>query len=163
MGWEPLENALAPISVPHFLASRDSHRGYQQEQGSLEVLPAGAIPPDRAAFADSKALSDVLQRVRERVDFLLIDAPPALSGGAAAALSRKVDGILVVTRINVVRRPMLRELARVLALMPAQVLGFVATGIATEPAYEYGYGAAPAKSVMNDRLSHVQEIGDVAR
>jgi polysaccharide biosynthesis transport protein len=162
MGWETLENALVQIRIPSFLAARDSRDGYPQDQGSLEVLPAGAIPPDRAAFVDSGALTDVLQRVRERVDILLIDGPPALSGGGAAALSRKVDGILVVTRINVVRRPMLQELARVFALMPARVLGFVATGIATEPAYEYGYGSAPA-TVLKDRPSTVQEIGDVAR
>jgi polysaccharide biosynthesis transport protein len=158
MGWEPLENALVQIEIPSFLAARDSH-----EQGSLEVLPAGAIPPDRATFVDSQALTDVLQRVRERVDLLLIDGPPALSGGGAAALSRKVDGILVVTRVNVVRRPMLQELARILALMPARVLGFVATGIATEPAYEYGYGSAPARSGLKDRPSTVQEVGDLVR
>jgi non-specific protein-tyrosine kinase len=161
MGWESLENALVQVRIPSFLAARDSRGGYPQEQGSLEVLPAGAIPPDRAAFVDSRALTDVLQRVRERVDILLIDGPPALAGGGAAALSRKVDGILVVTRVNVVRRPMLQELARIFALMPAHVLGFVATGIAAEPAYEYGYGSPPA-TVLKDRPTTVQEVGDVA-
>jgi capsular exopolysaccharide synthesis family protein len=161
MGWETLENALVQVRIPSFLAARDSRAGYPQEQGSLEVLPAGAIPPDRAAFVDSRALTDVLQRVRERVDILLIDGPPALAGGGAAALSRKVDGILVVTRVNVVRRPMLQELARIFALMPAHVLGFVATGIAAEPAYEYAYGSAPA-TVVKDRPTTVQEVGDVA-
>jgi hypothetical protein len=58
---------------------------------------------------------------------------------------------------------MLQELARILALMPARVLGFVATGVATEPAYEYGYGSAPAKSGLKDRPSAVQEVGDLAR
>jgi tyrosine-protein kinase len=164
MGWDPLEKALVQIHIPNFLADRDSRDGYERVGGSLEVLPAGAIPPDRAAFFDSQALKDTLQLVRERADLVLIDAPPALQGGDAAALSRKVDGILVVARINVVRRPMLQELARILALTPARVLGFVATGIAKEPAYEYGYGHSSSRPVLDDGTSEVKwEVGDVAR
>ena len=40
-------------------------------------------------------------------------------------LSTKVDGIVVVTRIKTVRRPMMNELARQLSTVPTPVLGVV--------------------------------------
>jgi hypothetical protein len=55
------------------------------------------------------------------------------------ALSRKVDGILVVARVNRVRRPMLLELERLLAMTPAQAIGFVAS-VTTSEVYETAYG-----------------------
>ena len=72
---------------------------------------------------------------------MLIDAPPVLHVGDAMTLSAKVDGILVVTRMQVVRRHMLAELARQLAHAPARKLGFVVTGAGEEQDYNgYGYG-----------------------
>jgi Mrp family chromosome partitioning ATPase len=111
--------------------------------GTLHVLPAGAFPPDRSAFFESQALETILSLLRERADIVLVDAPPALQVGDAMALSRKVDGIIVVARVNRVRRPMLTELERLLAISPAQAIGFVAT-VTSGEAYETAYGGYAA-------------------
>jgi tyrosine-protein kinase len=170
MGWESLDNALVRIRIPELLASHYRESGASVEgaqgQGSLDVLPAGAIPPDRAAFFDSQALTDILELLRERMDVVLVDAPPALQVGDTTALSRKVDGILVVARVNVVRRPMLQELARLLALTPARVLGFVATSTGKDAAYEYGYGYGYGGRAVwpDEEVAEVEVgIGDAAR
>jgi hypothetical protein len=42
--------------------------------------------------------------------------------------------------MEVVRRPMLAELRRLLETMPASKLGFVVTGAESEELYGYGYG-----------------------
>jgi Mrp family chromosome partitioning ATPase len=55
-------------------------------------------------------------------------------------LSNKVDGIVVVTRLQVVRRHMLGELGRQLATVPTPVLGFVVTGAGEDEGYGYDYG-----------------------
>jgi polysaccharide biosynthesis transport protein len=110
-------------------------------RGVLEVLPSGPIPPDPGEFVATAALSDILAELRERADVVLVDAPPALRVGDAMALSRKVDGVIVVTRMKIVRRQMLGELARQLETMPTPVLGFVVTDAAgEEEGYGYGYG-----------------------
>jgi tyrosine-protein kinase len=169
MGWESLEKALVRIRIPDLLPRRHYREDAgldddRQGQGRLDVLPAGAIPPDRGAFFDSQALTEILELLREREDVVLIDAPPALQVGDTSALSRKVDGILVVARVNVVRRPMLQELARQLALTPARVLGFVATSSGKDAEYRYGYGYSPQGYEAGDGVRGVQlEVGDVAR
>ena len=58
------------------------------------------------------------------------------------ALSAKADGIIVVTRLRVVRRPMLKEIRRLLDVAPAAKLGFVLTGVEAREMYggsNYGY------------------------
>jgi Mrp family chromosome partitioning ATPase len=55
-------------------------------------------------------------------------------------LSTKVDGILIVTRMKVVRRAILSELARQLSSVPTRVLGFILTGAGEEDGYGYGHG-----------------------
>jgi Mrp family chromosome partitioning ATPase/capsular polysaccharide biosynthesis protein len=110
-------------------------------RGVLEVLPAGPIPPDPGEFVATHALTEILDELRDRCDIVLVDAPPALRVGDAMTLSRKVDGIIVVTRMKIVRRQMLGELARQLATVPTPVLGFVVTDAAGEDeGYGYGYG-----------------------
>jgi len=109
-------------------------------KGLLQVLPSGPIPPDPGEGVNTHALSEVLAELRDRFDVVLIDAPPVLRVGDAMTLSTKVDGVIVVARMKVVRRQMLSELARQLHAMPTPVLGFVATAASEEEGYGYGYG-----------------------
>jgi succinoglycan biosynthesis transport protein ExoP len=126
--------------------------------GSLSVIVAGTIPPNAGEFVGSDALGEILLELRERFDTVLIDAPPALSLGDAMALSRSVDGLIVITRLKVVRRAMLHELHRMLESSPARKLGFVLTDTRNEDGYGegygygYGYGNSPAASSI-----HVQQ------
>jgi Mrp family chromosome partitioning ATPase len=58
--------------------------------------------------------------------------------GDGLTLSAKVDAVIVVTRMEVVRRPMIAELKRLLETMPANKLGFVVTGAEAEEGYGVG-------------------------
>jgi hypothetical protein len=55
-------------------------------------------------------------------------------------LSAKVDAVMVVTRLDVMRRGMLTELKRLLDTMPAEKLGFIVTGAEEEESYGSDYG-----------------------
>ena len=81
-------------------------------RGSLDVLVSGPLPPDPGEFVGTRRLAEILARLRAAYDLVIVDTPPVLRVGDAMALSAQADGMLVVTRLNVVRRPMLRELRR---------------------------------------------------
>ena len=157
LGHATLDEALVHVAItdPGEPRRKSSKSGVKQNgnsnnergavRGLLQVLPSGPIPPDPGEFVATHALSGVLAELRERADVVLIDAPPALRVGDAMTLTSKVDGILVVTRMKVVRRHMLGELARQLASVRTPVLGFVVTDAAGgEEGYGYGgyYGRA---------------------
>jgi polysaccharide biosynthesis transport protein len=94
--------------------------------GRLSVLPAGASRP-LGEFGTSRVAYDILEAVRKRAEIVLLDAPPLLQAADALALSERVDGLFVVSRLNRVGRPMLGEVRRVLAAVPATKLGYVLT------------------------------------
>jgi succinoglycan biosynthesis transport protein ExoP len=132
LGGVGVTDALHRISLSQ-LASHDGARGM------LDILPSGTKPPDPGEFIGTNALSDVLLALRNGADLVLIDAPPLLHVGDAMTLSGKIDAMILVTRLKIIRRPTLRELQRLLAASPAAKLGFVLTGAEREEG-GYGYG-----------------------
>ncbi len=149
LGHVGLEEALVTIAItdPSDNASRvqealgaNGTNGHARVSGVLEVLPSGPIPPDAGEFVGTNAVTAIIQSLRDRADFVIVDAPPLLNVGDAMALSPKVDGIILVTRLKVLRRGTLKELHRLLANVRAKPLGFVVTGAEVEKGYGYGYG-----------------------
>jgi Mrp family chromosome partitioning ATPase/capsular polysaccharide biosynthesis protein len=104
----------------------------------LNVLPAGTIPPAADEFLETAGIDEALQELRRRFDIVLVDTPPLLAVGDVMALSTKVDAIVVVTRLGILRKQ-LQELARQLQTCRAPVLGFILTGASRGDSYSYGY------------------------
>jgi capsular exopolysaccharide synthesis family protein len=111
--------------------------------GCLDVLPAGPPPSDPGELITSARLSEILEHLRGNCDLVLIDVPPLFQVGDGLVLSSKTDAVVVVTRMDVVRRPMLAELRRLLDAMPVHKLGFVVTGAELEENHAYMYGGSP--------------------
>jgi receptor protein-tyrosine kinase len=111
---------------------------------ALDVLPAGAAPADPGEFVAMNGVADVLQSLRERADIVLVDVPPLLEVSDPMTLMRQVDAFVITTRLAVVRRPMLKELRRMLETSSVSALGFIVTGERTAEDYRrdyYGNGA----------------------
>jgi capsular exopolysaccharide synthesis family protein len=138
LGRVNLEEALVPIPLLDSDAKGPSGNG--AIGGLLEALPAGALPPNPAEFARSPALADILRRLEELADVVIVDAPPLLGLSDAVALTANVDALIVVTKLSTARRPVLAELHRVLDATPVVKLGVIATGMPVEQTYGYGYG-----------------------
>jgi non-specific protein-tyrosine kinase len=125
---------LAPVDVGHDAS------GASGSEGNLEILTTGSLPRDAGEFIGRADLTRVIEELRERADIVLIDSPPLFAVADAIALAAKVDGIIILTRLGVVRRRMLDELRRVLSSVPAAKLGFVVTEADLEAHSKYGYG-----------------------
>lgn len=133
LGYTKLESALTGIPL---LASGPRLAG-SAEEGKLEVLRAGPVPPDAGEFLASTAVEKILTQLRDRDGLVLLDAPPLLQVGDAMTLTTHVDAILVVARLRVVRRPMMREMRRLLDVAPAEKLGLVVTDVPGARGYGY--------------------------
>lgn len=172
IGYAKLEEALTPVAVTSGPTARvrgalDDGAGHEENgngngngrsrvEGLLEVLPSGPVPPDPGEFVNSRALAEILSALRGRADLVIVDTPPVLHVSDAVALSSQMDGIVVLTRLGVVRKQTLHELARQLDGIPTPVLGFVISNAAAEAgygaAYGYGYGyRSPAYEAVGAR------------
>jgi len=135
LGYAGLDEALE--RVPLARANVNVAGGGERRRGSLLVLQAGAAPPNPGEFVGSRGLRELLAALREKADVVLVDAPPMLQVGDAMTLSAAVDGLLLVTRLKLLRRPALVELRRLLEASPAAKLGFAVTNAAAGTGYSY--------------------------
>lgn len=104
----------------------------------LDILTAGAQPPNPGQLLSSGGLHRVVEAARETYDYVIIDTAPVLSVSDALWLSTMADGTLFVVRSN---RTKSADLARALASLESTrtpVLGIVLNavkGAAKSPYY----------------------------
>jgi capsular exopolysaccharide synthesis family protein len=111
-------------------------------RGSLHVLPAGRVSSEAGELLLTRGLNSLLDQLAKQADVVLIDSPPMLNVGDALGLSARVDAMMVVVRLNEIKRTELKELSRMLDSAIAPKLGFVVTGADEEPDYGYtGYAS----------------------
>jgi polysaccharide biosynthesis transport protein len=141
LGRAKIDQALASMAIAP-VQRRPRHdsngRADAAVMGGLKILPSGPLPPNPGEFVDSDALSSILTWLAEHADVVLVDAPPLLQVGDALTLSGKVDAVFLVVRQNVIKRPLLKELRRVLEIVPSAKLGFCLSGAAATEMYGYG-------------------------
>jgi len=117
--------------------------------GNLHVLPAGQIPPNPSELLDSPAMADLLARLGERYDVILLDSPPLLPVTDAAILSRLTDGALVVVGCRTARRAQLADALNAVTAVEARVLGLVlnqVSGVGSGEYYVGDYAPRPSGS-----------------
>jgi tyrosine-protein kinase len=143
LGHVTLDDAIVPITITD---GRSAGNGAAPENGAgkaagvLEVLATGPVPPNPGEFSGSPIVGEILDQLAWRSQYVIIDTAPLLSVGDTLALSRSADAMVLVARLNRLRKPMLKELARMLDGLPGEVLGFVVTEAEAEEEYAYGYG-----------------------
>jgi Mrp family chromosome partitioning ATPase len=92
---------------------------------SLHLLPAGGTA--KASAIHSSASGRLLADLRHRVDFVVLDTPPALLAVEMAELSRLIDYVLVVVRHGRATQRSLRLLGRQARSWPAQSAAAILT------------------------------------
>lgn len=66
--------------------------------GSLNVLPAGTVPPNPSELLGSSAMARLITALEDRYDYVLFDSPPLLPVTDAVILAAKTGGAVVVVR-----------------------------------------------------------------
>jgi polysaccharide biosynthesis transport protein len=113
---------------------------------TLDLLPAGQIPPNPSELLGSPAMTGLLHRLTTSYDMVLLDSPPLLPVTDAAVLSKLAGGALVVVGGDRIHRAQLQETLGSLQTAGAHVLGIVLNKIDRREAGTYSYygsGYAP--------------------
>jgi len=62
----------------------------------LDLLTSGPIPPDPSSLIESQKLRDIVNKLKEMYDMVIIDTPPVMAVNDATVVGRIADGILLV-------------------------------------------------------------------
>jgi|HubBroStandDraft_1064217.scaffolds.fasta_scaffold02807_4 succinoglycan biosynthesis transport protein ExoP len=107
---------------------------------NLFILPAGTPPPNPAELLASSNMRDVLERLRNEYDHVVVDTPPSLSVTDAVVLSPRADAVVLVIRSGQTTKQALRRSRDILAQVNAKVVGVLLNAVdLSSPDYYYYY------------------------
>jgi polysaccharide biosynthesis transport protein len=131
--------------------STQAHELGAESDRTIDVLGAGAIPPNPTELLGSSRMVDLIHELRARYDLVILDVPPLAVVVDAAPLVGQVDAVVVVSRLNKSRRDASQRLRTQLANMRADFIGVVANCVPGRRD-RYGYGS-PSHSSAHDTMS----------
>jgi Mrp family chromosome partitioning ATPase len=156
-----VEDALAQVQLVESDRDRRASRSATAETGRLEILPLGRTLQDPDQLRADVVVRQVLERIRRRADYILIDAGPLLPTGDAIALSAHVDAMVLIVRLNVLPVSALDDLAHVLNSSRAAKLGLVVTGAETLKQQSSRYASPRRSGDVNEPAASAHGNGAV--
>lgn len=136
VGEAPLGEAIQSVAMESGIEGGEGVR-------ALDVLEAGAVPPNPAELLESRTMVDLLEWAREQYQLVIIDTSPVAVVADAIPMMKVVDGVLVVARVGRTTRTAAQHLRERLENLGAPAFGLVVNDVrASSGEYGYGYGYA---------------------
>jgi succinoglycan biosynthesis transport protein ExoP len=104
------------------------------QNSTLDVLPAGRIPPNPGELLGSTPMKQLLSELTARYDVVLLDSPPLLAVPDAASLSGLVGGSVLVIGADLLHRRQLQQAIESLNAAGGHVDGVVVNKVARQEA-----------------------------
>ena len=109
-------------------------------QNELFLLAAGGRPHNPGELVTSEEFRNLIEALREKFDYVLIDSPPVLPVSDPATIASIVDGVYLVTRIRKGVKLTSQKAKETLDRVGANWMGVIVNGVDENPHYsEYGY------------------------
>ncbi len=108
---------------------------------SMDILPVGTVPPNPTELLFDERLKQVIDTVRDRYDYVLIDCPPIELVADTQIIEKLADRTIFVARAGLLERSMLAELEKIYGEKKYKNMSLILNG--TEGSggrYGYGYG-----------------------
>lgn len=111
----------------------------------LIAMSAGPIPPNAAELLTGNRLSQLIERLHEQFDHVVIDSPPVMGLADAPLIASRVEGVVYAVESHGIRSTLVKAALARLAAANAHIFGSVVTKFEASKAhygygYDYGYG-----------------------
>ena len=110
-------------------------RGSEVE--GLDVLVSGHIPPNPSELLGSVRMRRVIEEMRGRYEYVVIDSAPLMPVTDTMELSPVVDGVIMVVRDGITDREVLKRAVEQLRRFGGRLIGVVYNGINLRKRYYY--------------------------
>ena len=116
---------------------------------NLRILTSGPIPPNPSELLGSTKMQNLIDDLKTKADYVIIDAPPVIAVTDACVLASRVDGITLVVNSGTIRPEMAQKAKELLIRANGHILGVVLNRveIEEEDAYYYYYYGSNNKKV----------------
>lgn len=156
-----LMNITAPVGLSNLLMdfSLLDMALINSEEHGIDLLLSGDIPPNPAELLSSNRMQKLMELMREKYDYVVLDSPPVDLVVDAVALSSQCDGVLFVVRADQSERGAVIHGMEQLEYAGANILGFVFNGVTSETASGYGKYRFRKYALNNRRYNKYYRYG----
>ena len=98
---------------------------YRVKERGIDFIPSGTIPPDSTILIDSAVMKELIQVLKTKYDYVILDFPPVNIVSDAVLLVNQIDGYLMVVRHGYSEHQRLNEAFRQMRFAGAKIIGFV--------------------------------------
>ena len=109
------------------------------ERAGIHILPAGTVPPNPLELLSSKRFDDVVTKLKEAFDIVLIDSAPLQLVSDAQVLSQFASSVIYVVKADATPYQVAQNGLKKLRRVNAPILGVVLNQLDLEKAEKY-YG-----------------------
>lgn len=122
----------------------------KENYSGLFVLPVGTIPPNPTELLAEPRLAELIEKMRSRFDYILIDCPPVDIVADTQIIEKLADRTVFIVRAGLLERDMLPKLQSDYEAKRFKNMALVLNGTiggSSRYGYHYGYGS---KSYYNN-------------
>ncbi|MGC9384893.1 MAG: GumC family protein, partial [Kosmotogaceae bacterium] len=124
---------------------------------NIDVITHGNIPPNPTILLSSKKMDELIKKIKEMYDLVIVDTPPALVTSDVSLLGNKLDGVVMVVRPGMTPRDGLQISIQNLSNTGVNVYGFVVNGVErhTSNYYYYYYYSGASKKKRRKKSKNI--------
>ncbi|MGN0383844.1 MAG: CpsD/CapB family tyrosine-protein kinase [Eubacterium sp.] len=111
---------------------------YSTNVDNLDVVFSGPVPPNPAELLDSDIFKDLLARVRNEYDYVIIDTPPLGSVIDSAIIATECDGAVLVIASHEISYKLAQKTKEQLEKSDCKILGAILNKVDVEESGYYG-------------------------
>ena len=112
---------------------------------NLSIITRGNVPPNPSELLSSERMEELISRVKEEFDIVIIDMPPVLVVTDALILANKVDKVILVGAMNQTRTNAILEAKKALDNVGAKICGVILNKDKNKARSYYKYGGKYGK------------------
>ena len=108
----------------------------QTEIKNLQVITAGATPPDPSVLLSSKRMHEFIKSLEIGWDIILFDAPPAVAVTDASLFARDIDQFIIVVKSGQTDKLAFDRTLQMLESVNAPIAGAIMNAVSPKTSYE---------------------------
>lgn len=111
---------------------------HKNVHGNLDIITAGNIPPNPSQMLASEKTEEIVNKLSEMYDYVIIDTPPVNVVSDALSLLRCAAGCILIARQNISQYDELEEAVSRIEFANGNILGLVINSVESDKK-TYGY------------------------
>jgi capsular exopolysaccharide synthesis family protein len=130
------------MGLTNLLLSKEDDTAFTQETDipGLSLITSGPLPPNPAELIYSERMKHIINWLREKVDYIILDSPPVLAVTDAVLLSQLASTTLMVVEADKTRQQTLLLAIRQIEAVDGHIAGILLNKInPRRSSYYYNY------------------------